>query len=256
MIIKYQGIKVYYTSAGIGKPIVFLHGFLETGKIWEPFVDELSLKRQVICIDLPGHGRTGTFGEVHSMELMADVVNAVLEELNVQKTTLVGHSMGGYVSMAFAENYREKISGLVLMNSTPEADSEERKITRDRAINLVKRNKNAYIGMAISNLVSPDNAISFEKEIEELKQEAFRISAKGIVAALHGMKIRTDRTKVLKELTFYKIIISGKNDPILSSESVKIVANLSKCPLILIEGGHLSYMENSYVIREIVHFID
>ena len=123
---------------------MLLHGFLETSKIWEPFINQLSLRRQVICIDLPGHGKTGIFGDVHTMELMADVVNAVLTELNISRATILGHSMGGYVSLAFAEKYPEKISGIVLLNSTPEADSEEKRINRDKAARLVSKNKMAY----------------------------------------------------------------------------------------------------------------
>src|SRR5690606_3968227 len=132
MIIEHQGIPVYYSSKGHGKPLVLLHGFLETSKIWDPYIEELAAKRQVICIDLPGHGDTGVFGEVHSMELMAQVVNIVLEELNVSRATITGHSMGSYVSLAFAELYPEKISGLVLMNSVPVADTEEKRINREK----------------------------------------------------------------------------------------------------------------------------
>src|SRR5690606_19202303 len=109
--------------------------------------EELSTQRRVICIDLPGHGNTGNFGNIHTMELMAEVVNAVLEHLNIYGVSLVGHSMGGYVSLAFAEKYPEKVTGLVLLNSTPEADSKERKINRDRAVDLVLKNKDAYIKM-------------------------------------------------------------------------------------------------------------
>ncbi len=255
-MIEYKDTPVFYSTAGSGNPIVFLHGFLETSRIWKPFLDELSLKRQVICIDLPGHGQTGNFGEVHTMELMAEVVHAALDHLNISKATMVGHPMGGYVSLAFAEKYPEIISGLVLINSTPEADSEDRKIVRDRAAELVKRNKNAYVKMAITNLVAPGNEIRFKKEIEELMKEAFKLSKGGVIASLMGMKIRTEKIELLKKLTSYKIMISGKDDPILPLNPAKNVAILSKCPFINVEGGHLSYIENFSSIREIVHFID
>lgn len=236
--------------------MVLLHGFLETSKIWEPFIKELSNKRQVVCVDLPGHGQTGNFGEIHSMELMAEVVNAVLEHLNVSKATFLGHSMGGYVCLAFAEKYPDKISGLVLLNSTPEADSEERKIMRDKAIQVVFKNKAAYIKTAFSNLVAPGNEIKFKKEIDELKQEAFNQSKEGIIAALMGMKIRTTRIDLLKQLTSYKFMVLGLQDPVLTLNIAKSIAALSKCPVILLEGGHLSYIESNSSVRQIVHFID
>ena len=256
MILEYLDTPVFYTTAGHGNPIVLLHGFLETSKIWRPFLEELSTKRQVICIDLPGHGGTGNFGEVHPMELMADVVNSVLEHLNITKATIVGHSMGGYVGLAFAKRFPGKISGLALMNSTPEADSEDKKINRDKAAKLVNRNKKAYINMAITNLVAPGNEITFKREIEELKLEAHKISAKGIIAALMGMKIRTDKINVLRQLTSYKIMVSGKDDPVLPLNYAENAAILSKCQLIIVEGGHLSHIENHSNIREMMFFID
>lgn len=256
MIIEYLSTSVFYTTAGSGNPIVFLHGFLETSKIWKPFLNELSSNRQVILIDLPGHGQTGNFGEVHTMELMAEVVNVVLDHLNIPNVTIIGHSMGGYVSLAFAENYADKISGIVLMNSTPEADTEERKIIRDRAAKLVTRNKNAYIKMAINNLVQPGNDIKFKNEIGELLEEASKLSKEGIIAALLDMKIRTDKINVLRQLTSFKIMILGNEDPILPLKSAKNAAFLSNCPIITIKGGHLSYLENYSRVRKIVHFID
>lgn len=256
MIIEYLGTPVFYTTAGYGNPIVFLHGFLETSRIWEPLLQNLSNKRQVICIDLPGHGNTGNFGDVHPMELMAEVVHAVLDHLNISMVTLVGHSMGGYVSLAFTEKYPERISGLILMNSTPEADSEDRKIVRDRAVDLVKRNKAAYIKMAINNLVAPGNDIRFKKEIEEIIQEALKLSKNGIIAGLMGMKIRTNKINVLRQLTSHKIMISGIDDPLLPIIFAKNAAILSKCPIITVDGGHLSYIESYSNVREIVHFID
>src|SRR5690606_4982303 len=126
---------------GTGNPLVLLHGFLESSKIWEPFIPGLSVKRQVICIDLPGHGRSGLLGEVHSMELMADVVKAVLDHLEINSATLLGHSMGGYVSLAFCEKFPNSAAGVVLMNSTPQEDSAEKKLNRDRSVSVVKRNK-------------------------------------------------------------------------------------------------------------------
>lgn len=139
MTLEYNGTPVYFSSKGQGKPLVLLHGFLESSKIWDLFLEELAATRQVICIDLPGHGDTGILGEVHSMELMAQVLYSVLEKLNVSRATIAGHSMGGYAGLAFAELYPEKVSGLVLMNSTPEADTLEKQNNRDRAIKLVKK---------------------------------------------------------------------------------------------------------------------
>jgi len=167
MILTYKQTELFYTSKGIGNPLVFLHGFLESSKIWEPFIDELSEKRQVICIDLPGHGKSGNLNPVHTMELFADAVHVILQHLKVEKISFVGHSMGGYVSLEFCEKFPILTKSLVLLNSSPAPDSEEKKINRDEAIALVRKNKKAFIKMAVSNLVTKESNLKFENEMNE-----------------------------------------------------------------------------------------
>ena len=256
MTLNYRNTQLYYTSKGIGNPIVLLHGFLESSNIWNFFIPSLSEKRQVICIDLPGHGKSGNLDEVHSMEFMADAVHHVLSHLKIEKVTLVGHSMGGYVGLAFSEKFPIMTSGLVLMNSTPDEDLEERKVMRDRAASLVERNKSAFVKMAISNLLSEENSLKFKSEIEALKKEALTFSTEGIIAAIKGMKIRTNRIEVLKSLEVPKFIIAGKNDQVMDYERVKYVAKYCNCKLISLKSGHLSYMENQLEIQTFMHFID
>ncbi|HER41273.1 MAG TPA: alpha/beta fold hydrolase, partial [Salinimicrobium catena] len=149
--------KIYYTDDGTGETLVLLHGFLESQEIWTEFIPEFSEYGRIITIDLPGHGRSECLAEVHSMELMAETVHAVLQKLQVKKANFIGHSMGGYVTLSFLEQYPKMVGELMLLNSTPEEDSEEKKQNRDRAIEVVQKNKKAFISMAISNLLPPEN---------------------------------------------------------------------------------------------------
>src|SRR5690606_23884260 len=123
----FKNTQIYYDTRGNGPAMVLLHGFLESSKMWEPLIPELSKNRQIITIDLPGMGESGVIEEIHSMELMAQVVDALIDHLQIPIATLIGHSMGGYVTMAFTEMYADKVEKLVLLNSTPIADSEEKK---------------------------------------------------------------------------------------------------------------------------------
>ena len=125
--------------------------------MWDAFVPEFSKKHRVITIDLLGHGETECLGYVHSMEDNADVVHAVLTELRIRKAVFVGHSMGGYIALAFAELYPDNVKGLVLLNSTSRADSDERKLNRDRAIKAVKQSFTNFISLSIANLFSEEN---------------------------------------------------------------------------------------------------
>ena len=252
----YKNTPLLYSTKGIGNPIALLHGFLESSSIWEPFVEKLSENRQVITIDLPGHGKSGNFEEIHSMELMADAVFAILQELKVKEVTLVGHSMGGYVSLAFCKKFPILSKAIVLLNSTPESDNEERRINRDRAIKIVRKNKDSYMSMAISNLLSAKNRELFSEQLEKLKKEAFNLSEEGIIAALKGMKIRTDETKTLLHFNGPKYMVAGDKDPVLNFSDAKLVAKKTNCVFLPLSGGHLSYIENKSEIEKLLHFVD
>ena len=115
MNLEYKNSNINYTVEGEGNTIVLLHGFLESIVMWNEIATELSKTNQVVCIDLLGHGETDCFGYVHTMEDMADAVVAVLKYLKVKKAKFIGHSMGGYVSLALAEKHPELFSGLCLI---------------------------------------------------------------------------------------------------------------------------------------------
>ena len=101
--------RIRYKQQGKGRAVILLHGFLEDLHIWDEFSSELSKSYRVISIELPGHGKSENFGYVHSMELMADAVMAVLKQERLRKVVIIGHSMGGYVSLAFAEKYSDHL---------------------------------------------------------------------------------------------------------------------------------------------------
>ncbi|MGB8704846.1 MAG: alpha/beta hydrolase [Gillisia sp.] len=256
MILKFKGKNLFYSSKGSGNPIVLLHGFLESSTIWNSISEEISKKRQVICMDLPGHGKSATVAEVHTMELLAEAVHAVLTHLEVEKAVLVGHSMGGYVSLAFCEKFPIMTAGLVLINSTPKADNQEKKENRDRAIALVKKNKETYVSLAIASLLISEDKLKFDKELQQLKKEAVKFSKKGIIANLKGMKIRTDRTSCLKSFSGPKYVVAGRKDPVLNYTDIQYFSKECNCELHAYNGGHLAPIEISSSLTKIVHFIE
>jgi pimeloyl-ACP methyl ester carboxylesterase len=251
MKIKFQETEIHYSIVGEGETTVLLHGFLESSEIWEDFLPGFSKYGRIISIDLPGHGKSGVISEVHSMELMAEAVYAVLQATGVKKGNFIGHSMGGYVSLAFLQQHPEMVNALLLLNSTPQADGEEKKEIRDRSVELVQRNKKAYISMAINNLLSARNATSFSEEIEELKHKAMKFPTKGITAALKGMKIRSAKTDALKNHKSQKTIVAGSEDPLVEIGALKSLAESCGCTFIVFPGGHLSYIENKEQFRKL-----
>ncbi|HJY13326.1 MAG TPA: alpha/beta hydrolase, partial [Flavobacterium sp.] len=197
--ILYKNTTISYTDSGEGNVIVLLHGFLENKKMWAAYVTFFSEKYRVITIDLLGHGESDCLGYIHSMEENANAVHEVLDVLKIEKAIILGHSMGGYVGLAFAELYPQHIQKLVLLNSTSKEDSAEKKLNRTRAIKAVKQNYVSFVSLAIANLFSENNRTRLVDEIEKVKEEALKTPLQGIIASLEGMKIRKDREVLLHE---------------------------------------------------------
>ena len=125
----YQDKKVLYRVSGSGFPVVFVHGFGEDGEVWKNQVDYLKDKAMLIIPDLPGSGQSEMIDDM-SMVGMAECVKALVDFENIDKFTLLGHSMGGYISLAFAEKYPGMLNAFGLIHSTAYADTEEKKNTR------------------------------------------------------------------------------------------------------------------------------
>lgn len=218
--------------------------------MWEAIVPEFSKNHRVITIDLLGHGQTQCLGYVHSMEDQADMVHEVLSEIRIRKAIFIGHSMGGYVALAFAELYPETVKGLVLLNSTSRADSEERKTNRDRAIQAVKKDYTAFVRLSIANLFSEENREKLTLEIEQVKSEALKTPLQGIIAALEGMKVRKDREVLLHFGPYPILLVLGKKDPVLNyDESVEQIER-TKVKLVTLPDGHMSYIENFDAVKK------
>ena len=248
----YKNTKISFSDTGKGSAIVLLHGFLENQTMWQDLVPELSKKYRVITIDLLGHGESGCLGYVHSMEDNAAIVRAVLSILRIRKAVFVGHSMGGYVALAFAEMYPEKVRGLVLLNSTSKADNEERKANRDRAIKAVKKDYTTFIRLSIANLFSEANREKLITEIEKVKIEALKTPLQGIVASLEGMKIRKDRETLLRSAAFPMLLILGKKDGVLNYEdNLKQIENTT-IKLVAFADGHMSHIENRDELKTVL----
>ncbi|MGB1041927.1 MAG: alpha/beta fold hydrolase [Tenacibaculum sp.] len=241
--ITYKNSNIAYTDIGKGNAVVLLHGFLENSTMWSNFVSELSTKNRVVCIDLLGHGNTDCIGYLHTMDVMADAVKEVLNHLRLRRVSFIGHSMGGYVALAFADKYLKNVKSLCLLNSTAQADTEERKVLRLRACEMAKTNYEALVKMSISNLFAANTRSLFAKDINELKKEALKTPVQGYIAATKGMRLRKNNETVLKQID-KRLIISGKKDPIIAVDLIKDEAERTKTPIRFLANGHMSFIED------------
>jgi len=242
--IKFKSINVSFTDHGKGKAVVLLHGFLENQSIWKYFSEQLSKTQRVITVDLLGHGNTDCLSYVHTMEEMAEAVQAVLNHLKIRKYFLVGHSLGGYVSLALAEVQPDHVKGLVLFHSTAKADTKSKKADRNRAIKVVKRNATIFIKEAIPNLFNTEYK-PYKRGINTISKQALKMSKQGVIAALEGMKVRLDREIILKFAPYPVLYIIGKRDNILPYENLIEQAKLTKNGefILLDKVGHMGFLE-------------
>ena len=242
--ILYKNTKISFSSTGKGSAIVLLHGFLENSSIWKPLTEVFSKKNRVVCIDLLGHGNSDCMGYIHSMELMADAVEAVLKQLRIRKAIVIGHSMGGYAALAFAEKNLDKIKGFCLLNSTALADDIERKKLRLRANKLVQSNFKSMVQMSIANLFSEQSRAVFKTEIKTTLEEALKTPIQGYIACQEGMINRPNREHVLQKLSCKKLLIIGKKDPVLDFQTSIDEAKRNNLETIIFDDGHMSHIEN------------
>ncbi|MBN8702298.1 MAG: alpha/beta hydrolase [Bacteroidetes bacterium] len=243
--IEFKNTPIRYTSSGKGRAVVLLHGFLESSAMWTDVVKKLARTNRVITIDLLGHGETPSIGYVHTMELIAASVKHVLDKLKLRKYVLIGHSMGGYVALAFAELHSNNLAGIGLFHSTGQPDTEEKKKNRDRAIAAVKANHIHFIDAFFANLFAPENVDRLAIEISKMSKEAQNMSKQSIVNALEGMKIRKSREHVLKNSTLPILFILGKQDSRIDyEEGLKEVRKLKNTTLLSLENaGHMGFLE-------------
>ncbi len=241
----FKNRRIHYTLHGSGPDLVLLHGFTESLDIWTDFAEELAPDFRVLCIDLPGHGNSECLGEIHTMEVMAEMVVHVLKEAGIQKCVLTGHSMGGYVSLAVAEKFPDLLSGLCLFHSSALADDPEGKARREQVIKVVKAHHHNFLTAFIPELFAEANRKSCAAAIRQLLERAKKMSPEGLISALEGMRDRRDRSAVLRKATFPVLWILGKEDSRVDYRKAMEQAVLSDDTLVLLMGGvgHMGYLE-------------
>jgi pimeloyl-ACP methyl ester carboxylesterase len=243
--INFQKKSIFFTDEGKGKAIVLLHGFTESSKIWTGFASKLTKKYRVITLDLPGHGKSDCIGNIHSMELMAEVVFTLLKKLKAGKCLMVGHSMGGYVTLAFAEKYPKSLCGFSLFSSHCFADTSAEQENRNRTIGIVDQDKFSYVAQFIPSLFPVEVHKKYSKQIERLIQRASKMPKEGIIAALEGMKSRKDQSALLKTIKLPVLFILGMKDSRVPVTRIWEMISLPEASEILLlrDCGHMGYIE-------------
>lgn len=256
-----NGHTVHYRDEGRSntKTVVLLHGFMQSLDVWSSYVLSYMNRFRVVTVDLPGHGQTDTFGEIHTMNFMARVVREVLAHIGVDRCVMVGHSMGGYVALAFAEHFPFMLRGLALVNSHAMADSEAKRQSREGVCAEVLENKAKFVVDFVPHLFSESRREEMSQDIKYLKDQCLETSVESIIAAQLGMSRRPSRINVLEELEVPVLFVYGKDDERLLPE-VAVAQTLlpHRAEMLMLDKtGHMSFLEErEYVKARIANFVD
>ena len=251
--IKFKDKIINFRKEGRGdKTIVLLHGYMNNLLVWDKFFQAYKDKDiNLVAIDLIGHGESEVVEEVSSMELQAEMVKQVLDELHVKDCVMIGHSMGGMVTLCFAEQYPNYLKGFCLLHSTANEDNPKGKENRKRACKIINENKLKFIVDFIPNLFAEKNVEKYAEEIKSLKELASSTKKEGIIAAQMGMIVRKDRNFVLEQSQVPVLFVIGRHD-IRANLSVMLPqACLPKnIEVMILDCGHMSLIEEEKIIED------
>ncbi len=256
-----DGLAVHYGDWGSGERVlVLLHGYLESMAVWEDFAGMLAhAGYRAVALDLPGHGISEVVAESHSMEFLADVVAKLMDKLSIPRATVIGHSMGGYVALAFAELHPAKLEGLVLFHSAPGIDSSEKEEDRRREIEIVKAGrKELMISVFPAQRYAPENRKRMAEAIEADALQVMLTEDEGIVALINGMAERKGRDDVFQNLQAPELLIFGRHDGLIPLDRAEaVIARHPQAQVAWLEhSGHMGFLEEpAESLRIIQHFV-
>ena len=235
------------------KAVVLLHGHLENMLVWEEFIPLIYKDVRVITLDIPGHGISEVKGEIHTMDFLADTLAAALDKLGIASATIVGHSMGGYVTLAFAERHAERTDALVLLHSTPYADSDEKKKNRQREISLIRSGKKELLTHTAPQAgFAADNRGRMRDYIEDLVEIIHITEDEGIIALLNGMIARKDQNEMLRQSSVRQLFILGRKDEYITPPVAEamVEAHPQAKVVWLEKSGHMGFLEEPKACAE------
>jgi pimeloyl-ACP methyl ester carboxylesterase len=268
----YQSAQIFYRTIGKGKPVVLIHGFAEDGDVWKNQIEFLRNHYYLIIPDLPGSGKSAIINDM-SIEGMAECIKALIDlELTkflrqpaevegvwAEGVFLTGHSMGGYIALAFAEKYPFMLSSIALVHSSAFADSDEKKANRLKSIEFIKKNGAfEFLKAVIVDLFTETWANNNQEIVDTQVEKSRDFSDEAIIAYYQAMINRPDRTSVLKNFGKPILFIIGEHD-----KAVPFEQSMQQCYLpnqshihILRQSAHMGMFEEADKVNEaLLHFL-
>jgi len=252
--------KLHYKIGGTGTPIVLVHGFAEDHSIWDNQIQSLSKHFKIIALDLPGSGLSEALNTSNlSIEDLAKAVDEVIEAERLDSFVLIGHSMGGYITLAYEQIFPQKTKSIGLIHSTSFSDNETKIQNRKKAIEFIKSNGSE----PFLKTIIPDLYFDKTKEkvsIENHLSTANKIDSSVLIQYYNAMINRKDNTAILKKLNKPALLIGGAHDLLIPFKQTIAESCYSDCASVSIlkKSAHMGMIEEhenvNNIISQFIHF--
>ncbi|NHN29354.1 alpha/beta fold hydrolase [Paenibacillus agricola] len=247
------GAKVSYREQGHGKVILLLHGFCGSSAYWDELSPLLPEGYRWMMPDLRGHGESGAPAGDYTMDAFAADLAQMIKGLELEPVVMLGHSLGGYITLAFAERYPELLSGFGLIHSTGFPDNEAGKEGRLKSITTIEeQGLPAFIEGLIPKLFAPEHLASMPEAVAKAKRIGEQTDSQAAIRTLQGMRSRPDRNHVLAEAKIPVLLIAGEQDQIIPVERTFSVSSGLITQVQIPSAAHMSMVEAPQALLEAI----
>jgi pimeloyl-ACP methyl ester carboxylesterase len=245
-VLTLKGRPLFYREEGSGLPVLLLHGFAEDGRIWDELISGLGRHCRLLIPDLPGSGQSALLPGEPSIDALADVIKEMVDGLGVERCVLIGHSMGGYVSLAFAEKYPDRLKAFGFFHSTAYADSEEKRVARRKSIEFIRQHGAApFIRQSTPNLFAVETREQRSSMVEDTIRRYSGFTPEALIYYYEAMIRRPDRVHVLRQFKGPVLFIMGAADLVVPYEQAMKQCHEPAISVIhtLDHSGHMGMLE-------------
>lgn len=257
--VRVRGIELAYEAVGDGLPVVLLHGYPFNRSMWRGQADALSASYRVITPDLRGHGESEAATTATMPEMAADVA-ALMDELHIERATLGGLSMGGYVALAFYQRFPERVRALVLADTKAQGDTPEaREVREQQALKATREGMQPIADAMLPKLLAPETLAAQPNTVARVREMILSTKPVGAAAAQRGMAAREDRTELLSRIKVPTLILVGSEDAITPPDvAAELHRSIRGSRLEIINGaGHVSNLERpAEFTNALKHFLE
>ena len=258
--ILHNNFEIFVNVDGEGEPLLLLHSYWGSSELFDSLAEKLATYFKVIRFDFPGHGKSAAPKKDYTFNEFAPTIDYLLTQISIDdKILLVGHSMGGYASMAFAKQFSERVKKLVLMHSPLcDADAKSIKLREREAALLQHGRKEIFLRTILPTNFAPGNETKFENAFDKINKISREVTLEGALAAIHAINLRDDSRQNIKRLNIPKLIIIGKFDKVYDPEDMmKETIELSDTKVLLLnQSGHLGFLEEEkIVVKNLLAFL-